>query len=122
MTQRPPIAGLILAAGKGTRMKSELPKGLHQVCGLPMVEHIVRAMREIGVDRPIVVVGHGAEQMKVALGEANDYVLQAEQKGTGHAVMMAAGDLKNHEGSLLVVPGDTPLLSSDSMLASATSL
>jgi bifunctional UDP-N-acetylglucosamine pyrophosphorylase/glucosamine-1-phosphate N-acetyltransferase len=109
------MAGLILAAGKGTRMKSELPKCLHEVCGVPMVEHVVRAARKAGVERPVVVVGHGAEQVRQALGDGCDYVLQEEQLGTGHAVMAAAPALSSHEGPLLVCAGDTPLLSAETL-------
>ncbi|MEX2242997.1 MAG: bifunctional UDP-N-acetylglucosamine diphosphorylase/glucosamine-1-phosphate N-acetyltransferase GlmU [Fimbriimonadaceae bacterium] len=115
MAPRQPLAGLILAAGKGTRMKSELPKCLHEVCGLPMVEHVVRAMRGAGVERPVVVVGHGAELVEKALGSGCDYALQAEQQGTGHAVMAARGLLGGHEGPLLVAAGDTPLLSAETL-------
>lgn len=96
-------------------MKSELPKCLHEVCGLPMVEHVVRAMRGAGVERPVVVVGHGAELVEKALGSGCDYALQAEQQGTGHAVMAARGLLGGHEGPLLVAAGDTPLLSAETL-------
>ena len=96
-------------------MKSELPKCLHEVCGLPMVEHVVRAMRGAGVERPVVVVGHGAELVEKALGPVCDYALQAEQQGTGHAVMAARGLLGGHEGPLLVAAGDTPLLSAETL-------
>lgn len=96
-------------------MKSELPKCLHEVCGLPMVEHVVRAMRGAGVERPVVVVGHGAELVEKALGPGCDYALQAEQQGTGHAVMAARGLLGGHEGPLLVAAGDTPLLSAETL-------
>jgi bifunctional UDP-N-acetylglucosamine pyrophosphorylase/glucosamine-1-phosphate N-acetyltransferase len=96
-------------------MKSELPKCLHEVCGLPMVEHVVRAMRGAGVERPVVVVGHGAELVEKALGPGCDYALQADQQGTGHAVMAARGLLGGHEGPLLVAAGDTPLLSAETL-------
>ncbi|MBI1755517.1 MAG: bifunctional UDP-N-acetylglucosamine diphosphorylase/glucosamine-1-phosphate N-acetyltransferase GlmU [Fimbriimonas ginsengisoli] len=108
--QATPLAGIILAAGKGTRMKSDLAKGLHPVCGLPMVELVVRAMREAGVERPIVVIGHGGEAMKQALGEDCDYAWQREQLGTGHAALMAAEFLAGYDGPVLVAPGDAPLL------------
>ncbi|HVL39419.1 MAG TPA: bifunctional UDP-N-acetylglucosamine diphosphorylase/glucosamine-1-phosphate N-acetyltransferase GlmU [Fimbriimonadaceae bacterium] len=108
-----PIAGIILAAGKGTRMKSDLPKGLFEVCGLPMVEHIGRAMREAGVERPIVIVGHQAERVRERLGPCYDYCLQREQLGTGHAALMAAELLQSFRGPVLVAPGDAPLLNPD---------
>ena len=105
-----PVAGIILAAGKGTRMKSELPKCAHPVCGLPMVELIVRAMREAGVERPIVVVGHGGEHITAVLGDSVDYVWQHEQHGTGHAAQLALGSLLSFDGSVLISAGDTPLV------------
>jgi bifunctional UDP-N-acetylglucosamine pyrophosphorylase/glucosamine-1-phosphate N-acetyltransferase len=109
------VAGIILAAGKGTRMKSDLPKGLHAVLGLPMVELIGRAMKEAGVARPVVVIGHGGELIQEALGDGYDYAWQHEQKGTGHAVMMAADLLNDFNGPVLVAPGDAPLLSADTL-------
>ncbi|HVT14236.1 MAG TPA: bifunctional UDP-N-acetylglucosamine diphosphorylase/glucosamine-1-phosphate N-acetyltransferase GlmU [Fimbriimonadaceae bacterium] len=110
-----PVAGIILAAGKGTRMKSDLPKGLHPVLGLPMVELIGRAMKRAGVERPIIVIGHGGEEMIETLGESYDYAWQREQRGTGHATMMAAEFLKDHKGPVLIAPGDAPLLSSETL-------
>lgn len=109
------VAGIVLAAGKGTRMKSDLPKGLHPVLGLPMVELIARAMKSAGVERPIIVIGHGGELIQEALGDGYDYAWQREQKGTGHAALMAADLLKNHEGPVIIAPGDTPLLGADTL-------
>ncbi len=107
-----PVAGIILAAGKGTRMISALPKGLHTVCGLPMVELIGRAMKGAGIDKPVIVVGYGGEQVEEALGNGYQYAWQREQHGTGHAAQMAAPLLASHIGPVLIVPGDTPLLDS----------
>ena len=104
-----------MAAGKGTRMRSELPKCLHEVCGVPMLEHVVRAMRRAGVERPVVVVGHAADLVRKALGDGCEYALQTEQLGTGHAVMAAAPLLGAHDGPLLVCAGDTPLLSAETL-------
>ncbi len=81
-----------------------------------MVEHVVRAMKKAGVERPVVVVGHGAELVKEALGDGCDYVLQSEQLGTGHAVMASSPVLGEHEGPLLVMAGDTPLLSAETLV------
>jgi bifunctional UDP-N-acetylglucosamine pyrophosphorylase/glucosamine-1-phosphate N-acetyltransferase len=106
----PNVAGIILAAGLGTRMKSSLPKGLHRVCGVPMVEIIGRAMRKAGVAKPILVVGHGADAIRSALGDAYEYVVQEQQLGTGHAAMTAQPFLENHQGPVLVAFGDTPLV------------
>lgn len=105
------LAGIVLAAGKGTRMKSDLPKGLHKVCGVPLAELACRAVREAGVERTIVVIGHGGERMQETLGERNEYAWQREQLGTGHAAMQAMDLLNEFEGPVLVVPGDAPLLS-----------
>ena len=69
------VAGIILAAGKGTRMKSEQPKGLHEVCGLPMVEHVARALRDAGVQRIILVIGHGGEALQAKLGDRYEYTV-----------------------------------------------
>lgn len=107
-----PLAGIILAAGKGTRMKSDLPKGLHKVGGLPMVEHVARALKGAGVQRPIVVVGHGGDLMQAALGDGYDYTWQREQLGTGHATLTTANLLANHDGPVVVAAGDTPMLES----------
>jgi bifunctional UDP-N-acetylglucosamine pyrophosphorylase/glucosamine-1-phosphate N-acetyltransferase len=108
---------VILAAGKGTRMNSDLPKVLHEVAGRPMVEYVLDVAREAGVVRSIVVVGHQAESVRTALRAHDDveFVLQAEQKGTGHAVMMCQDALAEHDGPVLVLYGDTPLLRSSSL-------
>lgn len=105
-----PLTAIILAAGKGTRMKSELPKGLHEVCGLPILEHIRRAVTGCGVEDPILVIGHGGDLVQHRFGNLCRYAWQTDQKGTGHAVRMAAPLLEGFEGDVLVVPGDTPLL------------
>jgi bifunctional UDP-N-acetylglucosamine pyrophosphorylase/glucosamine-1-phosphate N-acetyltransferase len=116
MSARTPTAGLILAAGKGTRMKSERPKALHEVAGVPMVAHVSRAMRAAGVERPVVVVGFGAEEVVAALGsEHHDFVVQQEQLGTGHAALCAADRLASHQGPVLVTPGDTPMLGAETL-------
>jgi bifunctional UDP-N-acetylglucosamine pyrophosphorylase/glucosamine-1-phosphate N-acetyltransferase len=107
-----PVAGIILAAGKGTRMKSDLPKCAHPVCGLPMVELIARGMKKAGVERPIIVIGHGGDHIQSLLGDGYDYVWQHEQHGTGHAAQLAMVPLKDFEGSVLISAGDTPLVDS----------
>lgn len=99
-----------MAAGKGTRMKSDLPKTLHQVCGVPMVELVGRAFKAAGVEKPVVVVGHHGEQVEQALGESYAYAWQREQLGTGHAALMAESMLAGFEGPVLVAAGDVPLL------------
>jgi bifunctional UDP-N-acetylglucosamine pyrophosphorylase/glucosamine-1-phosphate N-acetyltransferase len=107
-----PVAAVVLAAGKGTRMRSDQPKVLHRVCGLPMVEHVGRALFQAGVDRVVMIVGHRAEEVRQQLGEEKyEYALQTEQLGTGHAALMAQEALAGHEGPVFVVAGDVPRLS-----------
>ncbi|SES40750.1 bifunctional UDP-N-acetylglucosamine diphosphorylase/glucosamine-1-phosphate N-acetyltransferase GlmU [Salipaludibacillus aurantiacus] len=108
---------VVLAAGKGTRMKSDLYKVLHPVCGKPMVEHIVDQLTQCEIDKTVTIVGHGAEKVKEHLGERTQYALQEEQLGTGHAVMKAEEALANENGTTIVVCGDTPLLTKDTMHA-----
>ncbi|GKV70384.1 bifunctional protein GlmU [Sporosarcina sp. NCCP-2716] len=108
---------IVLAAGQGTRMKSKLYKVLHPVCGKPMVEHVIDHVRGIGADRVVTVVGHGAEQVEETLGAKSEYVLQAEQLGTAHAVQQAEQLLGNLDGTTLVICGDTPLIRSETMEA-----
>ncbi len=107
------ISGLILAAGKGTRMKSSVPKVLHEVCGLPMVEHVSGAMSGAGVSDMAIVVGFGGEQVQEKLGSNFDYVWQHEQHGSGHAVQMAIEWLSQRTGSVIIAAGDTPLLGTE---------
>lgn len=106
---------IILAAGKGTRMKSKLYKVLHPVCGKPMVEHIINRVEETNPTEIVTIVGHGADKVQSQLGERSQYALQAEQLGTGHAVMQAAEFLKGKKGTTLVISGDTPLLTSETL-------
>ncbi|WP_277345888.1 bifunctional UDP-N-acetylglucosamine diphosphorylase/glucosamine-1-phosphate N-acetyltransferase GlmU [Paenibacillus sp. HB172176] len=101
---------IVLAAGQGKRMKSKLYKVLHEVCGKPMVGHVLDTVKSAACERVVVVVGHGAEKVQAYLGDAAEYVLQAEQLGTGHAVRQAEGLLGAEEGTTLVICGDTPLV------------
>lgn len=109
-TPTTPVAVLVLAAGKSTRMKSKTPKGLHPLLGKPLLRWAVDAAISAGATRTILVVGHQSEQVREAMGADFEYVLQSEQKGTGHAVQMAQDLLQNWQGPLLVLPGDAPLL------------
>lgn len=108
---------IILAAGKSTRMKSALPKVLHQVCGRPMIDYVLDSARAAGVKRIVAIVGHRADLVTAALSKHADVetALQAEQKGTGHAIMMCEAQLKSHDGPVLVLAGDTPLLKPQSL-------
>ena len=104
------MVAVILAAGKGTRMKSSLPKVLHGVGGKPMLRHVMDAAQGAGAARSIVVVGFGGEQVAAAMGDGAEYVTQAEQLGTGHAVLQTKEILRGFEGTVLLLCGDTPLL------------
>ncbi|UTR16652.1 bifunctional UDP-N-acetylglucosamine diphosphorylase/glucosamine-1-phosphate N-acetyltransferase GlmU [Salipaludibacillus sp. LMS25] len=106
---------VVLAAGKGTRMKSQLYKVLHSVCGKPMVQHIVDELNGCQIDQTVTIVGHGAEKVKELLGDKVAYALQKEQLGTGHAVMQAQETLGDEKGTTIVVCGDTPLLTAETM-------
>jgi len=106
---------VILAAGKGTRMKSNLPKVLHKVCGKPMIEHVITAAEEAGVERNILVIGYGAEKIEETLEERVEYAYQHEQLGTGHAVLQGADLLRDYDGAVLVIYGDTPLLTGETL-------
>lgn len=96
---------IVLAAGKGTRMKSDKPKVLHRICGMPMVELIVENLRKAGAERIVTVTGYGHEQVEEALKGQCEFALQSPQLGTGHAVMMAH-QLEGEKGKTLVVNGD----------------
>lgn len=101
---------IILAAGKGTRMKSDLPKVLHRVAGIPMLEHVVKTAQLLDPNKIHVVVGHGSELVEKALSDYPiNWVLQKEQKGTGHAVLQVVPQL-NAESVVLVMYGDVPLI------------
>lgn len=104
---------VILAAGQGTRMKSKLYKVLHPVCGKAMVDHVLTQLERVGIDQIVTVVGHGADQVKQLLGGRTTYALQAEQLGTGHAVMQAEDVLGQKDGITLVTCGDTPLFTAE---------
>ena len=104
------LQAVILAAGEGTRMKSELPKVLHPICGRPMVAYALQLVAATGVKQPIVVLGHGADAVKAHLPKEAKVVLQAKRLGTGDAVLSAAKPLQASGGHVLIVYADTPLL------------
>ncbi len=110
------IYSIVLAAGQGVRMKSRTPKVLHQVAGIPMIHHVLARLSELKVDRTIVVVGNGSEVVRDSLGKGVEYVEQREQLGTAHALLQAKSLLQDEEGVTLVIYGDTPLISSKSLL------
>lgn len=104
------LAAVILAAGKGTRMKSKLPKVLHKLCGSPMLSYVMEAVTSAGVEKTVVVVGYGADLVAREVEGAAQVALQAEQLGTAHALMQAGPFLRDFPGQLLVLCGDTPLI------------
>ena len=107
---------LILAAGKGKRMKSDLPKVLHRLGGKYVVDHVIESARKAGIDRQIMVIGHEAELVRKAMADRNVlFTLQAKQLGTGHAVMMAREHLEGFSGDLVVLCGDMPLVKSETI-------
>jgi bifunctional UDP-N-acetylglucosamine pyrophosphorylase/glucosamine-1-phosphate N-acetyltransferase len=102
---------VILAAGQGTRMRSDTHKVLHPIAGKPMLLHLLSTVEAMGADRRVVVVGKGREQLEAALhGHGVATALQADQKGTGHAVQMAEQELAGFDGSVLILYGDTPFV------------
>lgn len=101
---------MILAAGKGTRMKTGEPKAAVQVNGRPMATRVIDAVRKAGASRVIAVVGHRAGDVRAAIGDDVEYVVQEEQLGTGHAVRCAVASLQRYEGPILVAYSDIPLL------------
>ena len=109
------LSVVILAAGQGTRMKSTLPKVLHHLCGQPLVRYAVETGRQLAGGAPALVVGHGGEAVRAALGDQCEYVTQAEQLGTGHAVLQAADLLRGRGGQVLVYYADMPLLTADTL-------
>src|SRR5438045_9704745 len=100
----PDVAALVLAAGQGTRMQSDLAKVLHPMAGQPLLAHVLATLDRLGVGRVLVVVGHQRDKVRKEFADSEvEWVTQAEQLGTGHAVLMAAPSLESFEGTLLVV-------------------
>lgn len=104
------ITAVLLAAGQGTRMKSDLPKVLHPLCGKPMLWHVLEALKSATTEKPVVIVGHGAEKVKSYLGDTAACVLQEPQLGTGHAAMQAESMLRGKTDYVIVTYADMPLL------------
>ncbi|WP_430449243.1 bifunctional UDP-N-acetylglucosamine diphosphorylase/glucosamine-1-phosphate N-acetyltransferase GlmU [Rhodophyticola sp.] len=108
-----PTALVILAAGQGTRMNSEMPKVLHRIAGAPLIAHAMRAGAAVAPERVVVVTGHGAEQVEAAVAAFDASAIcvrQTEQLGTGHAVLQAAPALDGFAGDVIVLYGDTPFI------------
>ena len=104
------VTAVLLAAGQGTRMKSSLPKVLHPLCGKPMLWHVLEALKSAATEKPVVVIGHGADAVKKYLGDSADCVLQEPQLGTGHAAMQAEALLRDKTDYVIVTYADMPLL------------
>lgn len=110
------LATVILAAGKGTRMKSDLPKVLHKVLGETMVSRVVTQAEKAGSGKTVVVVGHKKELVEAELaGRDVTFAVQEKQLGTGHAVMVTGDLLKDFDGDILVLAGDVPLLKAETL-------
>jgi len=109
------IHAVVLAAGKGTRMRSRLYKVMHSVCGKPMIEHVVEAVEDLARDSTFVVIGHGAEAVMHQLRDRVRYARQQEQLGTAHAVWMCREALEDQDGITLVLNGDTPLVRTETL-------
>lgn len=110
------LCTVILAAGQGTRMRSKLPKVVHPVAGLPMIAYVIEACRSLQAKRILVITGHQADRVREALaGEVVEFFHQPEQHGTAHALLQAQEALTGFDGDLLIVSGDTPLLTSQTL-------
>ncbi|AXB76972.1 bifunctional UDP-N-acetylglucosamine diphosphorylase/glucosamine-1-phosphate N-acetyltransferase GlmU [Novosphingobium sp. P6W] len=112
-----PLATVVLAAGKGTRMKSDLHKVLHPIAGRPMLEHLLANAQVLAPQRQVVVAGHGREQLEKALGSRAAIAVQEPQLGTGHAVQQAESALAGFDGDVLILYGDVPFVRADTMRA-----
>lgn len=112
-----PATAVVLAAGMGTRMKSDLPKVLCPVLGRPMIEYVLDALAAAGVERVIAVIGYRADDVRTALAQRTnvEFVLQTERLGTGHAVKMAREQLASVTGPVVIVAGDSPMVQSSSV-------
>jgi bifunctional UDP-N-acetylglucosamine pyrophosphorylase / glucosamine-1-phosphate N-acetyltransferase len=112
-----PLAIIVLAAGKGTRMKSDLHKVLHPIAGRPMLDHLLASAAQLSPERQVVVVGSGRDQLEKALGDRAAIAVQEPQEGTGHAVQQAEGALAGFSGDVLILYGDVPFVRPETMRA-----
>ncbi len=103
------LVSIILAAGKGTRMKSRLPKVLHPLLGKPLLAHVIDLLKSVSVEQIVVVIGHGADKVRRFFNDDVEFVYQEQQLGTGHAVACARDALAGVKQSVLIICGDTPL-------------
>lgn len=112
----PNLVAVIMAAGKGTRMKSKLPKVMHLLAGKTLIEHVMDTVNQVGIERPLVIVGHGREVVEASICERAESVVQAEQLGTGHAIMQVLPYLEGIQ-NVLILSGDQPLLKPETLHA-----
>ncbi|HLQ65374.1 MAG TPA: NTP transferase domain-containing protein, partial [bacterium] len=112
-----PVHAVVLAAGKGTRMRSDLPKVLHRVCGQPIVQYVLDALHHAGISAPILVIGHAADRARQVIGPQVRYAEQPEPLGTGHAVLQALPQVPDDGHPVVVVYGDTPFLRAETLQA-----
>ncbi len=117
MTETTPLAIIVLAAGKGTRMKSDLHKVLHPIAGRPMLMHLLASAAQLAPQRQVVVAGHGRDQLEKALGSSATIAVQDPQLGTAHAVQQAEGALAGFDGDVLILYGDVPFVRTETMQA-----
>jgi bifunctional UDP-N-acetylglucosamine pyrophosphorylase/glucosamine-1-phosphate N-acetyltransferase len=116
MSNERPVAAIILAAGKGTRMKSDLHKVLHPLAGRPVLDHLLASVYALGPERTVVVIGSGREQVEPLVQRHGGVIaLQEPQQGTAHAVLQAEGALRGFDGDVLILYGDTPLVETETM-------
>lgn len=109
------FTSVIMAAGMGTRMKSKMPKVIHKVCGKEICRWVIDAAKNAGSDKVCTIVGHRADMVKEILGDICEFALQAEQKGTGHAVMQAIDVIKSAKKEVVILNGDIPLITAESI-------
>jgi len=114
-TPAPALAVIVLAAGKGTRMKSDLHKVLHPIAGRPMLEHLLDGAAQLAPERQVIVAGHGRDQLEAALAGRATIALQEPQLGTGHAVLQAQAALAGFDGDVLILYGDVPFVRAETM-------
>jgi bifunctional UDP-N-acetylglucosamine pyrophosphorylase / glucosamine-1-phosphate N-acetyltransferase len=117
MSKSPVISAVILAAGQGTRMRSNLPKVLHPLSGRPLIQYSLDAATGLTANPPVVVIGHGADAVRKAVGDAARFVVQQPQLGTGHAVMTAEQLLRDEADILMVTTADMPLIRPETLAA-----
>ena len=108
----------ILAAGKGTRMVSSLPKVLHKISGKTLLQRVLDSCNELNPDKIFIIVGHKSQEVEDSVLEGGNihFIVQNPQKGTGHAIQTLSQQVKKHEGKLLVLNGDVPLIKSKTLI------